>query len=219
MEREFLEAVLEEGVSLEEIGRRVGRHPSTVAYWLRKHGLEASNRTRHLARGPLARETLQALVLEGLSLRQIAARLDRSPASVRHWLGKHGLDTQAARALRERGSPGQVGICAKHGPSDFVERPDGVSRCVRCRSEAVSQRRRTVKRILVEEAGGACVRCGYDRCVAALHFHHVDPTEKLSSIGRLGSRSLAAAREEAHKCLLLCSNCHAEVESGLATLA
>jgi hypothetical protein len=33
------------------------------------------------------------------------------------------------------------------------------------------------------------------------------------------TRSLAILREEARKCVLLCANCHAEVEAGFAFLA
>jgi len=32
------------------------------------------------------------------------------------------------------------------------------------------------------------------------------------------TRSIAAARDEAAKCALLCANCHAEVEAGVAIL-
>jgi hypothetical protein len=72
---------------------------------------------------------------------------------------------------------------------------------------------------LIEEAGGACRLCGYDRYIGALHFHHVDPGTKEFGISRWGfSRSIAKARAEAAKCVLLCSNCHAEVEAGVATL-
>jgi hypothetical protein len=49
-----------------------------------------------------------------------------------------------------------------------------------------------------------------------LEFHHLDPTEKAFHVSRQGvSRSLARARAEARKCVLLCSNCHMEVEAGL----
>jgi len=76
-----------------------------------------------------------------------------------------------------------------------------------------------VKRLLVEDAGGRCVRCGYDRCVAALEFHHLDPAEKRFALSTRGvARSLEKARVEASKCVLLCANCHAEVEAGVARL-
>ena len=61
--------------------------------------------------------------------------------------------------------------------------------------------------------------CGYDRCDAALQFHHVDRATKRFALSREGvTRSLAKAREEAAKCVLLCANCHAEVEGGFAQL-
>lgn len=109
--------------------------------------------------------------------------------------------------------------CHKHGVVDFVLEGRGYYRCTRCRMERVARRRRQIKEILVEECGGRCVLCGYDRYYGALHFHHLDPSQKDFAIARRGhTRSLARAREEAKKCVLVCANCHAEVEGGAATL-
>jgi hypothetical protein len=84
----------------------------------------------------------------------------------------------------------------------------------------VSRRRRKVKAILVTEAGGSCVLCGYDRHIGALEFHHLDPAQKKFGLSMGGlARSLERARAEARKCVLLCANCHAEVEAGAADLA
>lgn len=77
----------------------------------------------------------------------------------------------------------------------------------------VTMWRRRLKATLVAEAGGKCVRCGYDRCVAALHFHHRNPDEKSFGVSASGlTRSATSVREEVKKCDLLCANCHAEVE-------
>lgn len=74
-----------------------------------------------------------------------------------------------------------------------------------------------MKQQLLDEAGGACLICGYNRCVAALHFHHLDPSTKSFTLALGGNtRSMAKVRAEASKCVVLCANCHAEVESGLA---
>jgi hypothetical protein len=91
-------------------------------------------------------------------------------------------------------------------------------RCLRCQSEQVIERRRRVRARLVAEAGGACALCGYHRYVGALHFHHLDPSAKRFALGGGDTRSLERNREEAAKCVLLCSNCHAEVEAGLKVL-
>jgi hypothetical protein len=101
----------------------------------------------------------------------------------------------------------------------LVQRGTEAFRCPRCRAEAVDRRRRKIKRILVEEAGGACVLCGYSRSLAGLHFHHLDRTQKSFSLGYKGvTLSLSTARTEAAKCVLLCATCHAEVEAGVKRL-
>jgi transposase len=226
MEREWLAAQLEAGRSIESIAREVSRSPSTVAYWVNKHGLASQHSAKHAAKGEIRRETLVALVEEGLSTRQIGARLGVSQATVRHWLAKHGLETRRSARRRlislrpnEHGDGDATGHCPTHGITRFRRRADGGWRCLQCRAGAVVARRRSVKAILVAEAGGACALCGYARSVAALQFHHVDPASKDFQIAYRGvARSIAAARAEAAKCVLLCANCHAEVEAGLATI-
>jgi hypothetical protein len=76
-----------------------------------------------------------------------------------------------------------------------------------------------MKALLVEEAGGCCVICGYDRNIRALQFHHVDPAlKRLSLSGQGVTYSIETLRAEARKCVLLCANCHAEVEASAAEL-
>jgi hypothetical protein len=69
------------------------------------------------------------------------------------------------------------------------------------------KRRLERKRRLVEERGGRCEDCGYQLSVAALEFHHRDPTTKEFTLGSFnGSWERLVA--EAAKCDLLCANCH-----------
>jgi DNA-binding CsgD family transcriptional regulator len=222
MSKEELEGYLADGLSLEQIGKRVGRHPSTVSYHLKKHGLRPVNQGKHANRGPISRAKLQTLVQGGATLREMAAQLDRSVATIRHWLKKYGLvvDGSRRRALaREARMTGQryaVLECEHHGLTKFVLEGRGYFRCMQCRKERVSEWRRRVKRRLVEEAGGACLICGYDRCLAALEFHHRDRKSKLFALSRRGvTRAFEEARAEARKCDLLCANCHAEAENGV----
>jgi 5-methylcytosine-specific restriction endonuclease McrA len=85
--------------------------------------------------------------------------------------------------------------------------------------QRVIEWRRRTKLRLIAEAGGCCRICGYDRYSGALHFHHLDPASKEFAISRNGhTRSIKKVRAEVAKCILLCSNCHAEVEAGIATL-
>jgi hypothetical protein len=69
------------------------------------------------------------------------------------------------------------------------------------------------KRALIRLAGGACLRCGYDRHTAALSFHHREPAHKQFGLDlrSLSNRRWKDILREAAKCDLLCANCHAEV--------
>ena len=75
------------------------------------------------------------------------------------------------------------------------------------------ERGRLRKIALLNEAGACCSRCGYRRNLAALAWHHVDPSRKEFSIDlrALSNRSLDEIHREAEKCVILCANCHAEL--------
>jgi transposase-like protein len=222
VEREWLAARLEAGASIEAIAREVGRDPSTVSYWARKHGLTSSHAERHAARGAIDRQLLAEVVACGLSIRDIAEVFERSTASIRHWLAEHGLETSRATRLRVSRTPvpadagPDVRMCPDHGPTPFVIDRDGYQRCRKCRVASVARRRARVRDTLIAEAGGACAICGFDAHPAALQFHHVDPSQKSFTIRNGDMRSLERMRREASKCVLLCANCHAQVEAGAA---
>lgn len=206
---------------MESLGRELGVSPSTVGYWAKKHGLQPPGAARFAARGAPDRAMLEDLAHRGATLREMAETLDRSVATIRHWLRRWEIErpgrtervdpVTAPRTIMKR--------CLRHGETRFTLEGRGYYRCMRCRQERVSERRRAVKAHLVKEAGGRCCLCGYARCVAALHFHHVDRKDKRFELSRRGvTRSIAEARAEARKCVLLCANCHAEVEAGVSHL-
>jgi transposase len=228
MDRASLEQLLDQGLSLAEIGSRFGLHESTVGYWVEKHGLRAVNRDKFAARGGLKREELEPLVEEGATIAEIADSVGRSKATVRHWLIRYGLKThngrgrrsaQEVKAAKQAGHATVTMRCRYHGETEFWLTGRGYYRCKRCRSAAVARRRKKVKEILVEEAGGCCCICGYRRNMRALHFHHLEPSQKRHEINAKGvAIALEKLRVEAQKCVLLCSNCHAEVEDGVASI-
>jgi|688.fasta_scaffold244306_3 hypothetical protein len=69
------------------------------------------------------------------------------------------------------------------------------------------------KEELVDKFGGCCTICGYSKCLAALHFHHIDPTMKEFALDsrKLRGTTIESIEKEASKCILVCSNCHAEI--------
>jgi transposase len=226
MEKEFLDDCLAKGMSLEAIGEIVGKHSSTVSYWLQKHGLRANGSARHRPKGGVTREELEPLVKEGLTIEGIAQRLDIGCTTVRHWLRRHGLRTNGGErrmvldAAHRSGLADVMAECRRHGLVRHVAvKSERRLRCTKCRAEAVSRRRRKVKEMLVAEAGGACALCGYARHPAALQFHHVNPATKSFGLGVRGiTRSIEKLRAEAAKCVPLCANCHAELEVGSVEL-
>ena len=68
-----------------------------------------------------------------------------------------------------------------------------------------------LKEKLVEYKGGKCERCGYNKCITALEFHHLDPNEKEFGVGNFEVLSFDKCKKEVDKCILVCSNCHREI--------
>jgi len=84
-------------------------------------------------------------------------------------------------------------------------------------SEAVIRWRKRLKSKLVAAMGGKCQCCGYDKCQEALEFHHIDPSKKEFSFGavRAAPKRLEVISDELEKCILVCSNCHKEIHTGM----
>lgn len=80
-------------------------------------------------------------------------------------------------------------------------------------AQNVTTKRRAIKTHLINRAGGKCTRCGYNKSIAALQFHHLNPKEKDFGIARDFSNNLEKLYKEVEKCVLLCANCHAELHS------
>lgn len=77
-------------------------------------------------------------------------------------------------------------------------------------------RRRKYKEKLVNILGGKCMICGYNKCVAALCFHHRNPDEKEFSLSKREMMfSFDRLLTEVMKCDLLCHNCHTETHEGM----
>jgi 5-methylcytosine-specific restriction endonuclease McrA len=109
--------------------------------------------------------------------------------------------------------------CSKHGVTKHFERQDGSYRCGKCASSWVIENRRRKKQKLVNEFGGKCAVCGYKKYVGALDFHHINPKEKSFALSVKGlSYSWDSLLLEAKKCVVVCKNCHTEIEAGITPL-
>lgn len=81
-----------------------------------------------------------------------------------------------------------------------------------CNSCKMNKRRRSTKEHAIAYKGGACEKCGYNKCFRALHFHHRDPLQKEFSICQMMNMGWEKIKRELDKCDIVCSNCHAEEE-------
>lgn len=82
-----------------------------------------------------------------------------------------------------------------------------------------NSKRREIKKKAVEYKGGKCQLCGYNRCPAALTFHHINPEEKRFGISdKAHQYSWDVIKKELDNCALVCSNCHTEIHEGMVDL-
>lgn len=77
--------------------------------------------------------------------------------------------------------------------------------------------KKDLKKKAILYKGSCCLLCGYNRCEAALHFHHVNSFEKEFNISDQSNWS--KIEQELEKCVLLCSNCHFECHSGMVDVS
>ena len=83
--------------------------------------------------------------------------------------------------------------------------------------KAVAKRRRKIKALAIGYKGGMCQICGYKKYQGALDLHHL--RDKKFSIGDKGyTRSWEKVKNELDKCVLVCANCHRELEGGVTQL-
>jgi len=82
--------------------------------------------------------------------------------------------------------------------------------------KAVAKRRKKIRLMAIDYLGSKCLFCGYNRCSAALDFHHLDEKEKKFGLSQKGiTRSWKKTKEELEKCILVCANCHREIHAGI----
>jgi len=101
--------------------------------------------------------------------------------------------------------------CYKHGLTEHILTSEGRYKCKECRKQAVIEKRERNKRKLVDYKGGKCEICGYNKCIDALEFHHLNPEEKKIGLTKECTISFNEMKAEADKCILVCANCHREI--------
>lgn len=58
----------------------------------------------------------------------------------------------------------------------------------------------------------SCSKCGYDKCFAAIDYHHPEGVTKTISIGEMITKPITPERiAEIKKTIPVCANCHREI--------
>lgn len=71
---------------------------------------------------------------------------------------------------------------------------------------------RQVKLWGLEYKGKKCNICGYDKCIAALEFHHLEEkTKEFELSSHESSTNWEDIKKELDKCIVVCANCHREI--------
>ena len=108
-------------------------------------------------------------------------------------------------------------VCSKCGEDDRKEFYESTSKyiCKSCWKKRTYGYKKEILKELKIARGGACEKCGYDKTLLALQWHHRDPKQKDPGY----NKQMARARLEAEigKCDLLCSNCHVEAHIEMGT--
>jgi len=73
-------------------------------------------------------------------------------------------------------------------------------------------RRRELKTKAIEYLGGKCSKCGYNKTITPVVFHHIDAaTKEIRPARVLDSLNWDKIKKELKKTILLCENCHNEL--------
>ena len=142
MERDWLEARLAEGRSIESIASEVGKHRvDGRILGARSTACARSTRRKHAARGGVHRDALVALIERGLSMREIASEVGLSFSAIQYWLKKYEFRTQPLHYSRRDAekTPSIFRECPTHGWTDYVRTgARGYYRCPACTTERVA---------------------------------------------------------------------------------
>lgn len=87
--------------------------------------------------------------------------------------------------------------------------------CIPCEESYRKEVVEVKRKVITQMFGDKCSICEYDKCFAALDFHHIDPTQKEFKPAHLLGNFSTVARmiTELEKCIMVCANCHRELHS------
>ena len=162
------------------------------------------------------RVKIQSLIDECFSTHKIANELGLNDGTVRWWIRKLRF-TPAKNGKLVKGNKLFKRCpkcnCVKEVTSEQFYIRDGnkIKCCKLCFLQDFYIKHKGFKQKCVDYKGGKCKKCGYFKCLAAMDFHHLDPSQKDYQISEIRSKQWEVVKKELDKTILLCRNCHAEL--------
>src|SRR5256885_9646189 len=123
----------------------------------------------------MEKRELKPLIQQGLSLRQIAERLESPPSTIRYWLRKYQLRLKQqpfGSGYVQQLTPHKCGQCGETDPAKFYGRKRTV--CGPCHNVYTLQVGQYKRLRAIAYCGGCCQACGFDKYPCALDFHYRD---------------------------------------------
>ena len=151
------------------------------------------------------KEKLSELVLARLSIAKIAIELNKGESTIRYWLKKYGLNTNAEKQPK-------CG-CGETDPTKFYGHKKTI--CGMCHNQYNLQKGQEKRLFAIKTLGGKCVECGYGKYTGSLEIHHLNPETKDKHFSSMRGWTKERILSEIKNCVLLCRNCHAEVHGGI----
>jgi transposase len=167
----------------------------------------------------MKKEIIQEYINNGLSLNKIAKKTKKSLSTILYWTKKYNLKSKFKSFVnKEKKEYGEFRFCPRCkkevATENFYSRRGKKNASVYCKSctnEQTLERQRKFKIKCVDYKGRECKFCGYKKSIAALEFHHTNPSEKDFNISHAKCTTFnEIVKKELDKCILLCACCHRE---------
>jgi len=134
------------------------------------------------------------------NMKEMCENLDKSRRAIQHKGARLGLSRHGHLS---RVYPGRT-------PRKIIEKryyEKHKKKIYKKKKDRVTKRNEEFKKLL----GGKCKFCSYNKCLAALDFHHNVGNKEGNVSKIIKDFSKQKGLKEIEKCILLCANCHREL--------
>jgi hypothetical protein len=212
MEKQILE-MHGKGLTPYQIAKSLGHKTSKRVKRILREQDQTPNHREPLWTIAEKREQIIELHNQGLSPWRICNKLElgNNQKRVKEVLSEAGLQQNRERKIKRQKENGYgCVVCGDLDKTNFYEgRKKYICKiCYRLEQRSMV---RAWKQELVTMKGGECEQCGFNQCLSALSFHHLDSKLKDPNWVKLRRRKPEFVKAEIQKCELLCLNCHAAI--------